>query len=62
MVKSDAVIGEAILGEVVGPDFLAAVAAADHGAALFGDLFLLLLKLHFIEPRAQHAKSPWRGS
>ena len=53
--QSDAVISYAILREVVGADFLAAIAAADHGFALFGQRLLLLLHLHFVEAGAQHA-------
>src|SRR5580658_4231381 len=34
--ESDAVIGEAVLREVVSADLLAAVAGADHGLALLG--------------------------
>src|SRR5439155_11331088 len=39
-VQTDAVVGEPVLREVVGADFLAAVARADLRAALFGDLLL----------------------
>jgi hypothetical protein len=40
--ESDAVVGDAVLGEVVGANFLAAVAGADHAAAFGSDLGLLL--------------------
>src|SRR5581483_3169682 len=33
--EADAMIGHAVLGEIIGADFFAAVAAAHHGAPLF---------------------------
>src|SRR5487761_727497 len=56
-VQPDAVVGDAILREIVGSNLFAAVAGTDHRAPLFGDLLLLLLELHFVESRAQHAQS-----
>ena len=53
--KADAVIGEAVLREIVGANFLAAVAGADHRLALFGQCRLLLLHFDFIEARSQYA-------
>src|SRR5215469_7611184 len=53
--ESDAVIAQAVLREVVGPDLLAAVSGLDHGAALFGQGFLLLFHLDLVEAGAQHA-------
>src|SRR5579862_2456473 len=51
--ETDTVVGDAVLREVVGADLLAAVAGADHGFAFFGQSFLLLLHLDFIEARTQ---------
>ena len=51
--EADAVIREAVLREVVGADLLAAVAGADHLLAFFGQGFLLLLHLDFIQARAR---------
>src|SRR5258708_30613724 len=45
---AQALVADPILFEVVGPDLLAAIAAADHGAPVRGDL-LLLLPLHPVE-------------
>src|ERR1700736_6335634 len=53
--QADAMVGDAILREVVGADFFAAVAGTDHGLALFGQSFLLLLHFELVEPRAQNA-------
>ena len=53
--QADAVIGQAVLREIVSADFFAAVAGADHAAPLRADRRLLLFQLHLIEPRAQHA-------
>src|SRR5437667_11738955 len=54
--QADAMVGDAVLREVVRPDLLAAVAGADHGTPLRPYLFLLLLELHLIEARAEHAQ------
>ena len=43
----DAVVGDAVLGEVVGADFFAAVAGADEGFAIGGGLGDFLLALFF---------------
>src|SRR5260370_5997352 len=53
--QADAVIAHAILREVVGADFLAAVAGAHHALALGAEGRLLLLQFEFVEPRAQYA-------
>ena len=53
--EADAMIGDAVLREVVGADLLAAVAGAHHAAALGAERRLLLFELHLIEPRTQHA-------
>src|SRR6266481_4506231 len=53
--EADAVVGDAVLREVVGADLLAAVAAADHRFALFCQGFLLLLHFDFVQARAQDA-------
>src|SRR5438876_3925158 len=47
------VVGHPALGEVVGADLLRAVARADHGLAVGGDLALLLAARALEEPRAQ---------
>ena len=52
-VSFDAVVGHAPLGEVVGPDLLRALAGADLGAPVGGQLGLLLGDLGLVEPRAQ---------
>ena len=52
--SADAMVGEPVLGEVVGPDLLRAVARADHAPA-DGGLFLVgLALLHLQQPGAQH--------
>src|SRR6202008_3691307 len=53
--EADAVIRQAVLREVVGADFFAAVSRAHHGLALFGKGLLLLFHFDFVEARAQHA-------
>ena len=53
--EADAVVGDTVLREVVGADFFAAIAAADHRFALFRESFLLLLHLDFIQTGAQDA-------
>src|SRR5690606_7964163 len=52
--EADAVIGQAVLGEVVGAHLLAAVAASHLPAAHRIALALLLLLLELEEPRAEH--------
>ena len=49
----DPVVGDPALGEVVGADLLRALARAHLGAALGGDLRLLLRELLLVEARAQ---------
>src|SRR5579859_896519 len=53
--QADAVIGHAVLREVVGADLLAAVAAANLRFALLGQRLLLLFHLHLIKTGAEHA-------
>src|ERR1019366_329341 len=55
--EADAMVGHAVLGEVVGSDLLAAIATAHHRLALLGQRVLLLLLLHFVQAGAQHAHS-----
>src|SRR6185312_7131827 len=55
--QADAMVGDAILGKIVGADFFAAVTGAHHGLALFGQRILLLLYFHFIKARSQHTHS-----
>ena len=52
---SDAVIGDAILFEIVGANLLGAIAGADLRAALGRNRILLLLRLHLEKSRSQHA-------
>src|ERR1035438_7392105 len=47
--EADAMIGNAVLREVVGADLLAAIAAAHHRPALLGQRVLLLLLFHFVQ-------------
>src|SRR5436190_14443762 len=49
----DPVIGEPVLGEVVRPDLLGALAASDLRLALRGERGLLALALELVEARAQ---------
>ena len=53
-VETDAVIGHAVLGLVVGTDLLGTVAVADLALALGTKLCLLLLELHLVQTGAQH--------
>ena len=39
--EADAVVGDAVLGKVVGANLLAAITAADYGAAFLGQRLLL---------------------
>src|SRR5690348_18503231 len=50
--QADAVIGHAILREVIGADFLGTVAGLDLTATLRGDGRLLLFLLEFVEAGA----------
>src|SRR5260221_10395077 len=54
----DPVVGDPALGEVVGAHLLRALAAADLGLALGGDLRLLFGQLALIQPRPQHPHRP----
>src|SRR2546427_457192 len=54
----DAVIGEAVLREIVGADTFAAVARADLALALVGADFVKLLLLALEEPAAEDAHGP----
>src|SRR5215469_8711291 len=49
------VVGDTVLGEVIGADFFAAVAATDHLLPFLRQRLLLLLHLDLIETRAQNA-------
>src|SRR6266576_6226298 len=53
--QADTVIGDAVLREIVGADFFAAIAGADHGFAFLGESFLLFLRLDFVEAGTQDA-------
>ena len=48
--KADAMVGDAVLGEVIGAHFLGAVPRSDLGAAGLGYLFLLLPVFDVVEP------------
>ena len=54
----DAMIGDAILREVVGADAFAAVAGADQRAALLGPFLVQRLLLAFVQPAAEDAHGP----
>ena len=49
----DAMIGHAVLGKIVGADFLAAFAGADLGAALGRVTRIFLANFAFEQPRAE---------
>jgi hypothetical protein len=51
----DPVVGDPVLGEVVGADLLRALAGAHLGAAVGGQLGLLLGPRPLVEPRPQDA-------
>src|ERR1019366_1139919 len=53
--QADAVIAHAILREVVGADFLAAVAGAHHALALRAQGRLLLFEFQLVQTGTQHA-------
>ena len=53
--EADAVVGHAVLREVIGANLFAAIACAHHLLALLGQFRILLFHLHFVEARAQHA-------
>src|SRR5713101_974943 len=53
--QADAVIGDAVLREIVGADFLGGVAGFDLTAALGGKRGLALFLLLFVEARAKNA-------
>ena len=52
--EADAVIGDAVLAEVVGADFFRPLARTDLRPSVLRDRLLLLPHLHFVEPRPQH--------
>src|SRR5271155_296935 len=52
--QADAVVGEAVLREIVSTDLFAAVACAYHGAPLGAYGGLLFFELQLVETRAQH--------
>src|SRR5262245_25733385 len=49
----DAVIGDAVLREIIGTDLLRTLARADLAAAIFGDRLLLFAQLHLVQPGAE---------
>ena len=53
----NAVIGDAILGKIIGADFLTAVTSADERFAGLGGIFLLLFLLLFKETGAEDIHS-----
>src|ERR1700691_5896302 len=53
--EADAVIGDAILGKVVGADFFAAIAGADLLFSGLRELGVLFFHFHLVQARAQHA-------
>src|SRR5262249_7933293 len=53
--EANAVIGDTVLREIVGANFLATVSAPDHGFTFFRQCILLLLHLDFVQAGAQHA-------
>src|ERR1700734_1834970 len=52
--QADAMIGDAILREVVGADFFATIARTHHALPLGADRLLLLFEFDFVEPRPQY--------
>src|SRR5690606_6885954 len=50
----DAVVGDAVLGKVVGADAFAAIARAHHGLAGRAAAAFVLAQLLFVEPGAEH--------
>src|SRR5260370_21525522 len=52
--ESDAAIGNAVLGEIVGADFFGAVAGLDLPAAFGGESGLPLLLLLFVQARSEN--------
>ena len=60
--QPNAMVADAILREIVGANFLRAVAGLDLPAALRGDLLVLFFLFHFVKPRAQARAWPWRDS
>src|SRR5688572_2503000 len=52
--EPDAVVGDAVLREVVGADLLRTFAGAHHAAAFVADLVLLLLELQVEQAATQH--------
>src|SRR5262245_1105324 len=53
--QADAMIRDAVLWEIVGPDLFTAVPAAYLAAPFRTQRGLLLLQLHLVQPRAKHA-------
>src|ERR1700733_4736416 len=52
---ADAMIGNAILREIVGANFFGAIAGADLSATFGGDLFVLLVAFQFVKASAENA-------
>src|SRR6266853_1451199 len=46
--ESNAVVGHAVLGEIVSTNLFTAIAASHHGPSLLGQRFLLLLEFHLV--------------
>src|SRR5205807_747894 len=55
-VQVDAVIGDAVLREIVGADPLTALAGTDQRAPLLGALLVQLLLLHLVKPAAENTQ------
>src|SRR5262249_40867782 len=54
--KADPVIADAILAEVIRADFLAAIAASNHGSPLVGERLLLLFHFAFVKSGTENAQ------
>src|SRR5215469_4065943 len=54
--QTDAVVGDAVLRIIIGPNFFRAVTGFDLTAAFGGDGGLLLFEFHFVKAGTQHAQ------
>src|SRR5262245_59944756 len=54
--EADAMVGEPIVGKVVGADFIATVTTAEHRLAFCRPLLLLFLLIMFVKTRFEDAK------
>ena len=52
--QAESMVCDPILWVIVGPNFLTAISASNHGSSLFGNFALLLLKRFFVESGAQN--------